>query len=273
MSYINGTPHYNLPQTVGTDKRDWFDTNEPFATIDAAIHTAGQTASSAASQVTALDSRVDGIDIAIAGIQSDITEVQGDVNALDMRVSSLAGTVDDNYIDLTDAICSIKEASATAQYFHHNRSFFWYNDTLYKATDDIQVGQQIVPNTNCVTTNITSEIYKGVVEIETTTTTTYAQALNALFAQVDVSKITSTSTLVFEHNNNEYWAFQPCQHQEGIVDFGAVTYGCRLQSMRMSSTLSSCDFTQIEFGDSGTFIYRRRSSDLVGGGKRVLLVY
>lgn len=273
MSYVNGTPHYNLPQTVGTDKRDWFDTNEAFASIDAAIHTASQTASSAASQVTVLDGRVDDIDTTIAGVQSDVAETQSDINVLDMRVTSLAGAVDDNYIDLTDAICSIKEASATAQYFHHNRSFFWYNDTLYRATEDIEIGQQIVPNVNCKTTNITSELYRGVEEITTTSTTTYAEALYRLFAQVDTSKITSTSTLVFEHNNNEYWAFQPSQHQENIVDFGAVTNGCRLLSMRMTGSAASCTFTQIDFTDTGTHTYLRRSNDLVGGGKRVLLVY
>ena len=58
MSYRVGTPNYNLPQTEGTDKRDWSDTNQAFANLDAALHgavsdagtalTASQTAQTAA---------------------------------------------------------------------------------------------------------------------------------------------------------------------------------------------------------------------------------
>ena len=40
MSYAHGTSHYNLPQTVGTDKRDWFDTNQAFANVDADLYAA-----------------------------------------------------------------------------------------------------------------------------------------------------------------------------------------------------------------------------------------
>lgn len=49
MSYAVGTTHYNLPQTQGTDKRDWSDTNQAFADIDAAIYEAGDDASTALS--------------------------------------------------------------------------------------------------------------------------------------------------------------------------------------------------------------------------------
>lgn len=59
MSYAVGTTHYNLPQTQGTDKRDWADTNQAFADIDAAIYgaetdsaTAVSTANSASSTAT-----------------------------------------------------------------------------------------------------------------------------------------------------------------------------------------------------------------------------
>ena len=56
--YANGTTHYNLPQTVGTDKRDWTDTNQAFADIDAALYTASETASSAASDIVTLGETV-----------------------------------------------------------------------------------------------------------------------------------------------------------------------------------------------------------------------
>lgn len=202
MSFVNGTPHYNLPQTVGTDKRDWFDTNEPFATIDAAIHTANQTASSAAAKAATLEDRVDDIDVDIAGIKSDITEAQGDINGLDMRVNGLDGKVDDNYIDLTDAICSVKEVSATAQYTHTQGEYFWYNDTLYRARTNINVGQQIVPNTNCDTVTVMTQICKGSVYVTANGVKTYGTLLNELGQLTDFTKLGNSSVLEIIGTNN-----------------------------------------------------------------------
>ena len=59
MSYANGTTHYNLPQTVGTDKRDWADPNQAFADIDAAIYGAVQDTAQAALDIDALEGRMD----------------------------------------------------------------------------------------------------------------------------------------------------------------------------------------------------------------------
>ena len=65
MSYSNGTAHYNLPQTVGSDKRDWFDTNEAFRELDSAVASA-----------------VAGVE----GISGSVETLTSDVNALDERV-------------------------------------------------------------------------------------------------------------------------------------------------------------------------------------------
>ena len=59
MSYARGTQNYNLPQTQGTDKRDWSDTNAAFLAIDTAIKTANTTASSASSAASTAQSRAD----------------------------------------------------------------------------------------------------------------------------------------------------------------------------------------------------------------------
>ena len=47
MSYQTGTTHFNLPQTTASDKRDWSDTNQAFADVDAALYQAGQDATTA----------------------------------------------------------------------------------------------------------------------------------------------------------------------------------------------------------------------------------
>lgn len=49
MSYSHGTPHFNLPLTQGSDKRDWSDTNQAFEDLDAAVHQAGSDATGALS--------------------------------------------------------------------------------------------------------------------------------------------------------------------------------------------------------------------------------
>lgn len=59
MSYARGTQNYNLPQTQGTDKRDWSDTNAAFLAVDTAIKTANTTASSASSAASTAQTRAD----------------------------------------------------------------------------------------------------------------------------------------------------------------------------------------------------------------------
>ena len=103
MSYAAGTTHYNLPQTVGTDKRDWTDTNQAFADLDAAVYQASQDASGAASDVSAVDARVTTLEGKMTTAESDIATLQASdttqdtellqhdqaINGLDTRVTAL----------------------------------------------------------------------------------------------------------------------------------------------------------------------------------------
>lgn len=158
MSYANGTTHYNLPQTVGTDKRDWFDTNEAFASVDADLNTAYTTANAAASNISALDTRVTAAEGDIVDLKAEDVSLGSRVSALGDSVTALSATVRDNKQDLSDAICSVVEGSATAEYAHAIGEYFWYNDTLYITTVAINIGDTIVPNTNCDTVTVTTEL-------------------------------------------------------------------------------------------------------------------
>lgn len=60
MSYRVGTTNFNLPQTEGTDKRDWSDTNQAFADLDAAVGQAGTDASQALTLATTAQTTADG---------------------------------------------------------------------------------------------------------------------------------------------------------------------------------------------------------------------
>lgn len=193
MSYANGTTHYNLPQTVGTDKRDWFDTNQAYRDVDEALWGAKESAESATSQVDAIKDRLDVVESDMSTAQSDITTLEGEMSAVQSSITNLANKVDDNYTDLSDTICAVKEPSATARYPHSVGTFFWYNDTLYVAIRDIAVGNTIVPNTNCVTRDIGTVLYHlnsdlNAEELKITATSTgsqtYGQLLTNLRTQI-----------------------------------------------------------------------------------------
>lgn len=173
MSYENGTTHYNLPQTVGSDKRDWFDTNQPFADIDSAIYSANQTAQAASDGLGTTNQNVTNLTGRVSDVESDVSTLQGglattneNLGTVSQAVNGLTTTVADNKQDLKDSICAIEEDSATASTRHEVDTFFWYNDTLYKTTVVITVGSQIVPDVNCSTTNITTELLNGGSESE-----------------------------------------------------------------------------------------------------------
>lgn len=99
MSYAVGTTHYNLPQTQGTDKRDWSDTNQAFADIDAAIYGAGDDASTALStaqtaQTTATSAASDASTaVTTANAASATAQTASEVAALARTEAQGASTV------------------------------------------------------------------------------------------------------------------------------------------------------------------------------------
>lgn len=159
MSYANGTTHYNLPQTVGTDKRDWFDTNQAFADVDAALHTASETASGAASDIVSLGGRVTDLETASGTQAQDIVDIKADILSQGGAITRLDGKIDGVKADALDMICAVDEGTAqVATVAVSEGKYFRYNDVLYIATDDIAIGDTIVPNTNCKATNVATEL-------------------------------------------------------------------------------------------------------------------
>ena len=164
MSYANGTTHYNLPQTVGTDKRDWADTNQAFADVDAALHTASETASSAASNISTLDGQINGeggIDARLTTAENDIDNVEGAVSTLQTTVAGHTSAIAAVRTDCEDMIVAVEITAAQMEdspVAIPAGSYFRYNDVLYKATADIAIHDVIVPNTNCEATNVATEL-------------------------------------------------------------------------------------------------------------------
>lgn len=159
MSYANGTTHYNLPQTVGTDKRDWFDTNQAFADIDEALYGAVQESASTATALTALTTRVGAVESDVATIQTSQSTDEANIAALQTLVNQHTTEIADVKADALDMICAIDEGTAQVASIAVNEGkYFRYNDVLYMATTDIAVGDTIVPNTNCRATNVATEL-------------------------------------------------------------------------------------------------------------------
>lgn len=162
MAYTNGTLHYNLPQTVGTDVRDWSDTNQAFEDVDTALFGAVSDVATASSKVNALDEELND---ASTGVVAQLGQAQTDIIGLDGRVQTLEGTVSnhtsqiaDVRADCEDMICAFNETSSTSTHDYAIGDYFRYNDVLYIATAVINIGDTITPDTNCSTTNVTTEL-------------------------------------------------------------------------------------------------------------------
>lgn len=205
MSYTNGTTHYNLPQTTGSDKRDWADANQAFADVDAALYGAVQDTAQAELDIDALEVRMD-------TAEQNIADNAGDISALDGRLTTAEGTITQHTAqiadvrqDTEDMICAFNEASATSTHTYAVGDYFIYNDVLYRATSAIGIGDTIVPDTNCTTTNITSELLNRdpalIATVTSDGTKTYADILRELYPFMSIGdnlKIVVTNETTYE---------------------------------------------------------------------------
>jgi hypothetical protein len=159
MSYANGTQFYNLPQTVGTDKRDWFDANAAFAAVDAALHAAATGQAADAEAIAAINTSLAADEANIASLQTASTTHSSEISGLQATVASQGTAISDVRQDAEDMISAFNEGAASVSTHAYTiGDYFIYNDVLYKATAAIAIGDTIVPNTNCSATNVTSEI-------------------------------------------------------------------------------------------------------------------
>lgn len=159
MSYAQGTQFYNLPQTVGTDKRDWFDTNSAFAAVDAALHAAVTGQATDAEAISTINAKLATDEANIAALQTKGNTHDSQIAALQTTVNTQASQISDVRQDAEDMITANNEgAAATSTRAYAIGDYFIYNDVLYKATAAIAIGDTIVPNTNCEATNVDTEI-------------------------------------------------------------------------------------------------------------------
>lgn len=195
MSYANGTQFYNLPQTVGNDKRDWFDTNAAFAAIDEALHAAVTGQAADAEAISTINTKLAADEADIAALQTASSNHATAISALQTAVNGQATQIADVRQDAEDMISAYNEGAAeTSTHAYAIGDYFIYNDVLYKATAAIAIGDTIVPNTNCQATNVTTEIkevqsdvsknHKLVAEYINTTSKTNLECFNEILSQL-----------------------------------------------------------------------------------------
>lgn len=114
MSYANGTPNYDLPQTITTDKRDWADTNIPFLKLDSDLHYTKELAES-------FDER--------------ITQCEDDIDAHGVRLTELEKYVED-------------DPDGYAKYEYEEGNLFLIDGRVCVATTTIHEGHTLVEGVN-----------------------------------------------------------------------------------------------------------------------------
>lgn len=277
MSYANGTQFYNLPQTVGTDKRDWFDTNVAFAAIDAALHAAVVGQAADAEAISTINSKLAADEADIAALQTASSSQAASISTLQTAVNGQATQIADVRQDAEDMITANNEgAAATSTRAYAIGDYFIYNDVLYKATAAIAIGDTIVPNTNCEATNvdteitqINSELYKDSVIVTANGVKTARTLLNELFTLVDKTKVTDTSYIEFERDNDKL-IFEISYIGGLAVRYGHFAGG-QLESLNLHSNEST--YIRIDIGAPGGVTYTDKSQDVIETGRKFKLYY
>lgn len=172
MSFTNETTHYAIPKPLGTDLTTPMDYNEAADAVDAALWSASQGATEAASVAAEAKTTADNAASAVNTLDGTVTTLSGTVATQGAAITALQNGVADVRQDLSDAIEAVKEPSATATYAHAVKDLFWYNDTLYRTTAPIAIGDTIVPDTNCTTTTVATELARIEAEIPAVVTPT-----------------------------------------------------------------------------------------------------
>lgn len=168
MSATNSTTHYELPSFLGSDKPAWLvDWNGAMATIDSAIYEAKQAADSAGTSASA--------------VASDLATLSGTVSSQGSTISTLSDT-------LTTAVGNINTINGnitTINSLIGNGTPTTTDQTIIGAINEI----------NAHVGDIDDDIIYKDADITVSAGTSFADRLNAVFSQIDMSKVTLKTKL------------------------------------------------------------------------------
>lgn len=201
MSSTSTTQFYGLTQYIGDDKPDFADNNTAFRNVDADLHQVVQDSQGFSSDIAGLTETVGGLSEDLTSLSGDLDGEKAKITALQNKELSQDAEIERVERNAQDMIVAYNEASATSTHAYAVGDYFIYNDVLYKATASIAVGATIVPDTNCTTTNVSSELIQLKADLESKISyiseagDTYATVMTRLNNLVDRSKLTEKSCM------------------------------------------------------------------------------
>lgn len=202
MGSTNFTTHYDIPLPLGSDKTTPMDYNESMQAVDTALFEAHGNAASAVAGLEITNGNVAQNADDIVALEERMTTAEGTLVTQGNAINNLVLDVADVRADGQDMICAYKEATAQSTHAYSVGDYFIYNDVLYVATELIAVGDTIVPDTNCTTTNTTTEIKDLKTDVTSNTSrivalekTNYEYVLDNASATINANLVYAASQL------------------------------------------------------------------------------
>ena len=270
MSYTNSTTHYALPLPTGSDKSLFTDTNQAFQDIDAAIYSAETVANQAGTDITAIKATIINLQNADVTFQNDITSLKGRMTAVEGVASQNTTDIADVRHDAEDMITAHNEATATSATHYDIGDEFIYNDVLYRATAEINIGDTIVPNTNCSATNVMTEvntINTALTKVIATVTADGVKTRGALVCEL-ASAVSSLSTdrvanafIIFHNTSDNSDTVFPATNKKEFSTVSTSSNGVVIDTIRPD--LADTDSFHRCTIDGNGFVYNNNGASAV----------
>lgn len=226
MGYTNETTHYGIPLPLGSDKTTPMDYNTSAQEVDTVLFEAKTDSASALQKANQLQQDLSTTNDNVTGVTGRVTTLEGTVTTQGGAILQNTQDIADVRADALDMIEAKDEGTAqVATVAVTSGEYFRYNDVLYIATQNIAVGDTIVPNTNCRATNIGTELMKLprhtiLGEVVADGTKTRAQLLSELTAQVDFTKLRIGVSILDAEDGKYAYTFDQLIPSNNTVYFG-----------------------------------------------------
>lgn len=285
MSYTNSTTHYALPLPTGSDKSLFTDTNQAFQDIDAAIYSAETVANQAGTDITAIKATIINLQNADVTFQNDITSLKGRMTAVEGVASQNTTDIADVRHDAEDMVTAHNEATATSAAHYDIGDEFIYNDVLYRATAEINIGDTIVPNTNCSATNVMTEVNtintalsnRVLAEVTADGVKTLAALYAELYGQLSSPSTLNTNLALLAVSGDGSIDRTECVQKTSANAFvftstiaGSTSENSTTHTVATSS--SDCHWNRITIAQDGTVTPLNRDSLVVTSGNKFRIV-
>lgn len=281
MSYLNGTPFLNLPQTVGTDKRDWFDTNEAFLDLDAKLKSAYEGSIDTASALAALTE-------VVSGISSDVSDLQTTVG----NHTTSIGTINEALLLINNALTTLNgtvtgkfDSAGVADPYDDEHGIYdvgnvvTYNGQRYvchvavTAAEPFDADKWTAVDIQAELDQIKNDVidlsqpYSNLdVYVEGDGIATYSSKLDALFALIDTSKLTANSKLVLDipnvFNGTSLISFTSSNISAHLISSGHID--------EYNVKAASSTFVRFTFSDASV---TDKSSDILASAAKIGIIY